>query len=330
MKTSRRFLVLATLLAVTSARAADPAVTADALWGNPAKGIEFFNTKFLKESKKIILPTLYVRMMDWGRVSAVTQTSALQSMSGRRDSTVRDTKEIVATVDTALIAEIAGALYADLAAKLRAAGYEVVTFDEVKTHATFAGLSIKPIDAKLGAVSDEVNMNKVRFRYLKIPPAGFPVYAPPIQGPLWPMRSALKELGAHAMIVTYTFEPIVMEAESRRSAVNTAHAKATAQLRLASAYAEFLNPKAAGGSIKTTEPRRLSDNVGEIGPVADVSPDTANALSSALGGLFGTGSIKSRKNLLALNPDKARLREYLLAGGQAFNDVVVRGLTSAK
>jgi hypothetical protein len=323
---------LTALLAVTSLHAADnataaSAVTADALWGNSPKAIEYFNVKFLKESKKIVLPTLYIRMMNWGRVSAVTQTSALQSMAGRRDSTVRDTKEIVATMEPEFVRGVANELYADLAAKLRASGYEVVTHDEAKSNAILAALPLEKIDPKTGAVSDEVNMGKVRFRYMKIAPDGMPVYDPPIQGPLWPMRNALKELGAHAMIVTYTFEPIVMEAESKRGiSSNTAHAKTTARLQLANANALFLNAKAAGGTIQTKEARRLTDNVGDIVPVADVSPSTANALSSALGGLFGGGSIKSRKNLLALEPNKDLMREYMLAGGKAFNDIVARSL----
>ena len=108
MKTSRLATVSAALALsawfVTSLHAADTAaapdtpVTADTLWGTPPKGVDFTGVKYLKESKKIVIPTLYIRMMDWGRVTAVTQTSALQSMAGRRDSTVRDTKEIVASI----------------------------------------------------------------------------------------------------------------------------------------------------------------------------------------------------------------------------------------
>jgi hypothetical protein len=317
------------LLPLSSVLATDNAVTAEALWGNPPKTIEFFNVKFMKESKKIVLPTLYIRMMNWGRVTAVTQTSALQSMAGRRDSTVRDTKEIVASIDPELVQGVATELYADLATKLRASGYEVITADEVKNNATIAALPHEKVDPKTGAVSDEVNMGKVRFRYMKIAPQGMPVYDPPIQGPLWPMRNALKELGANAMIVTYTFEPMVMESESKRGiSSNTAHAKATARLQLSSGYAQFLNVKSAGGSIHAKEPRRLTDNVGDIVPVANVSPTTANALSSALGGLFGGGSITSRKNLLALEANKDLLREYMLAGGKAFNDVIAQSLTA--
>jgi hypothetical protein len=315
------------LHAADTAAVADTPVTADTLWGTPVKGVEFFGVKNLKESKKIVVPTLYIRMMDWGRVTAVTQTSALQSMAGRRDSTVRDTKEIVASVDPELVRGIANDLYADLTQKLRGIGYEVMTHDDVKSHATFAALPLEKPDPKTGVVSDSVNMNKVRFRYMKIAPQGMPVYDPPIQGPLWPMRHALKELGTGAMIITYTFEPLVMESESKRGiSSNSAHAKATATLRLASGSAEFVNPKYAGGVIRTKEPRGLNDNVGDIVPVANVSPKTANALSAGLGSLFGGGSISSRKNLLALEANPERLREYMLAGGKAFNDVVVRSL----
>lgn len=123
--------------------AAEAAATADSLSGNPTKGIEYFNVTFVKESKRIVLPTLYIRMMDWGRVTAVTQTSALQWMAGRRDSTVRDTKEIVASVDQELVRSVAAELYADLAAKLRTTGYEVVTHEEAKSNAILAALPLE-------------------------------------------------------------------------------------------------------------------------------------------------------------------------------------------
>ncbi|HYP18401.1 MAG TPA: hypothetical protein VEQ65_14410, partial [Opitutus sp.] len=61
----------------------------------------------------------------------------------------------------------------------------------------------------------------------------------------------------------------------------------------------------------------------------DASPQFANNLSKALS-YIGGGSINASKGLYVCELDQTALRASLLAAGKAFNDEVVRGLSSAR
>lgn len=324
--------VLFALSTFTLANAAEPTLTAAELFGSPPKKVNFVAIKYLKPAKRVIVPTVYVRMMNWGRISSVVQTSALQSLSGKANSSARSTMEVAAPIEVALVREIADALYADLVRQLRAQGLEVLTHEDIKTNPTIAGLRAEAPDPAYGVPLEKVTLGKSKARYLRVAPTGLPNIDAPIQGPLWPMRSVFKELDGHGLIVTYTFDPVALQAEKRHGiGSNTASTNANASLQLAAgSLAHVLTSKGALAGIGVSESVIVAERVGAIVPVADVSPRYANALSAALGELTKSGSISSKKGLYALEADSPLLRDHAIAGGRAFNEVIAQTLGNAR
>ncbi|HYP18144.1 MAG TPA: hypothetical protein VEQ65_13105, partial [Opitutus sp.] len=119
--------------AVAAAALSSSAAASAPAFSIPAKQVDVTGAKYLKPSQRILLPTLNVEVLNWGKITSVTQTSALQMLGGANNSTARSTREVAVPADVTALRAVAGELYDDLAAKLRAAGWDVVTHAEAKS-----------------------------------------------------------------------------------------------------------------------------------------------------------------------------------------------------
>lgn len=293
----------------------------------PEKQIDVMNIKHLKTAKRILLPTAYVEVLNWGKITSVTQTSALQTLGGASNSTARSTMEVAVPSDVALLRGIADELYLDLATKLRAAGWEVITFDDVKSDPTFAKQKQEDTDPKIGAPVRKVSLGKQKMHYTVVAPTGMPVLDPGMTMPLFGLRSLLKDRETHALETTYRFDPIALTAKGRHGiGSNTASTAAAANLTLSYAQATFVTSKLAPGNVRIKEPVAVVGDIGEIKKAADVSPQVANAISEALTFLGNAGSISSNKGLYICEVDQPALKTSILLAGKTFNDEIVKGL----
>ncbi|ATC62832.1 hypothetical protein CMV30_01995 [Nibricoccus aquaticus] len=296
----------------------------------PAKQIDTVSIKHLKSAKRILLPTANVEVLNWGKITSVTQTSALQTLGGASTSSARSTMEVAVPSDVPMLRAVADELYQDLATKLRAAGWEVLTFDDVKADPVFIKQSQEKTDPKIGAPVRKLTLGKQKMHYTVVAPAGMPVFDPGMTMPLWGLRSLLKDRDTHALEATYRFDPIALTAKSRHGiGSNTASTAAEANLTLSHAQGTFVTSKLAPGNVRLKEPIAVAGNIGEIKKAADVSPQLANAISEALTFLGNAGAISSNKGLYICDVDQAALKTSILLAGKIFNDEIVKGLGKA-
>ncbi|WP_438483148.1 hypothetical protein [Oleiharenicola lentus] len=293
----------------------------------PADEIDITGAKYLKSSKRMLLPSVNVEVMNWGKITSVVSTSALQSLGGAKNSSARSTMEVAVPSNVAMLRGVASELYDDLATKLRAAGWEVLTYDEAKSDPILSGIKQELTDAKLGAPVRKVNLGKQKMNYTIATPPGMPAMDPGMTMPMFGLRSLLKARDTHSLETTYRFDPIAMQGERRHGiGSNTASTSAAANLALAHAQATFVTNKTAFGWVKIKSPIPVAGDVGEIKKAADVSPKVANALSEALSFLGPGGSINASKGLYIAELDEAALKANLLLAGKAFNDEIIKGL----
>ena len=233
--------------------------------------------------------------------------------------------EVAVPSDIAVLRSVAAELYLDLATKFRAAGWEVIVYDDLKSEAAVAGLKQEKVDEKLGAPIRKVNLGKQKMHYTIASPEGMPVLDPGMTMPLWGLRSLVKEKGMHALETTYRFDPVALQGKSRHGiGSNTASTSAEANLVFSWAQGVFISDKWAPGWIRLKSPIAVVGGIGEVKKAADVSPEFANGLSKALS-YIGGGSISSQKGLYVCDLDQAALKKSLLTAGTAFNDELVRG-----
>ncbi len=329
MKASSLGLCFLLAVGATTAVAQTPAAPAPT-FSIPAKQLDLMGTKYLKVSKRILLPTVNLEVMNWGKISSVTQTSALQTLGGASNSTQRSTMEVAVPSDIAALRAVATELFTDLATKLRAAGWDVIPTDDPKAGPVFAAAKHEEVDEKLGAPIRKVTLGKQKMHYTIAAPVGLPTMAQGFMMPFWDVRSLLGEMASHAVDVTYRFDPVALQGESKHGLTrNSASTSAQANLMLVHAKAFFATPKGAIGSISLKSPVAVVGGIGEIKKAADVSPELANGLSKALS-LFAGGAITSKKGLYVCELDQAALTASLLLAGKAFNDEIVKGFATER
>ena len=91
--------------------------------------------------------------------------------------------------------------------------------------------------------------------------------------------------------------------------------------------AAFVSSKLAPANIPTRNSRPIAFNVGTLKSAKDVSPEWNNVLSKVLSDTFvGVGAISAKKQVLVIEPDVAAIKAGAIAGGKAFDDMIVRGL----
>ncbi len=330
MKNALRSLLACSLLSLASATLAHAAeTTAD--FTIPAKQLDITGAKhFAKTTKRVLILGVNLEVMNWGKISSVTQTSALQTLGGASNSSTRSTLEIAVPSDVAALRSVADALYADLTAKLTAAGYEVVLFEKVAGTAAILGASTESVDPKLGAATRKVTLGKQKMSYTIATPAGMPTFTWGMTMPLFSLRSVLKEQDANALELTYRFDPVALQGKSRHGITsNSASTSAEANLVFAFGQASLLTPKIMPGWVRLKSPVPVLGGVGEIKKIEDASPALANGISSALS-LIAGGAINSKKGIYLCELDQPALNASLLLAGKAFNDEVVRGIAGAK
>lgn len=314
------------LLACVSLAIPAGSIAAEPEFSIPSKQIDVTGVKYLKTSKRILLPTVNIEVLNWGKITSVTQTSALQTLGGDDNSTSRSTMEVAIPSDVPALRAVAGELYTDLATKLRAAGWEVITYDEGKANPALANIRQESVDPKIGAPVRKVNLGKQKMHYTQAAPVGMPTMNPGMTMPMWGLRQMLTELGTHAMETTYRFDTVALEGKSRHGiGTNTASTSAQANLVLAHADALFLSNKWAGGKVRLKAPIGIAGDIGEIKKIEDASPTAANALSAGLS-LLGGGAINSKKGIYIAELDQASLRASILSAGKAFNDEIIKGV----
>jgi hypothetical protein len=271
----------------------------------------------LRASPTIVVPAIYLELGVAGKVSATKQ--------GGSNTVKAKAHWAVGGLDAKFAQGIAQKIHDDLVAKLRAAGYTVKTYADIKDLEAMQKVERRPSDPVWGApVAKSVLLGDAAT--LIVGPGDGQVFK---TGMAWgtfnQFVSRTKSVLGEGTILIPTFTiaaPQAWATTERGYKRIGAAAHVAPGMNLTSARAEFLTDKGSGGSIMTSEQIiNLNEKVGEL-TEKDTTSHAGNAISAALGTLTGTGSIKGASGYYHLEIDRAAYEAAVLRGALAFNTVI--------
>lgn len=303
-----------------------------------AMAVNVGKEKHLKDSNTLIIPTVYVGFPVEGKVGVSKQGSALQTLGGGNANSVKASASFtVSGLDKALAQGIAKQIQDDLVAQLRAAGYTVLTYDDIKDRDFVKG-------------ADRTDMAKDGAGMILSPP-GAPdlMWVTPtdeqsfktgMNGGVFNqfIRFGKPRFTDGILLVpqfTFTAPQLVGSTGAGYSTISAAvDAFPTMLLNSASVPWMTNKPKvemgggnAAGVVLKA--PVKLADNVGTLAK-EDKTPTAANALSKGLSMLSGAGSISASSAKYVMTIDQAAYTAAALKGAREFNAEVAKVAAAAK
>jgi hypothetical protein len=291
------------------------AAGAQEVFSNPARQIEVIG-KIKTGQRVVIVPTLMLKWMTYGKVSKTASPHAFQ----QNTRAARSTTEVVSPADPAAMVQLSQALYMDLVEKLRAAGWEVVTADALA--AEQLKWSTIPVDPALGLPSDEFTYDAER-RYAIAAPDGMPVlktvaggkFLAPGNGML--INRIAKERDAAVLIPTFIFDTAELDQSTRQGFNNvTATTSANAAL-LIGGSANVSSPRGFM-TVAVRQPVTVAEDIGALRKLDARGDDRFTATVRFLGGLA-----KVSKAAYAVEADSARLQAEALRAGGGFNAEIV-------
>ncbi|MBI5792753.1 MAG: hypothetical protein HZA63_14885 [Rhodocyclales bacterium] len=307
-------------------------VSAETLAGKRATPIavpvEAINPEdLLSSGKTLLIPTAYVTLVTEGRVSASKQAGALQ----QGNATARAAANFkVLGIDKAYAQQLAKAALDNLIGQLRAAGYTVLTYADVKDREPFRSAA-----REAGPKADsEGGLNT-----LTVAPSDEQLFQSGFNGGLFSefISGGKTRIGDATLIIPqYNFHAPQAWAESSRgyksvsATTNVVHG-----MNMASARVTWLGQPVSRmmrgiPGVATTKPViNVSEKVGNLSQGVDASPTAANALSSALSN-FGSGNIQRTVTNYELAIDREAFAAGVMNGVQNFNAEVAKVAAAAK
>lgn len=281
----------------------------------------------LGSGKTLLIPTAYVTLVTDGRVSASKQAGALQ----QGNATARAAANFkVLGIDKAYAQQLARAALDNLVGQLRAAGYTVLTYADVKDRDVFRNAA-REAGPKANSEGD--------LNTLTVAPSDEQLFQSGFNGGLFSefISGGKTRIGDATLIIPqYSFHAPQAWAESSRgynsvsATTNVVHG-----MNMASARVNWLGQPVSRmmrgiPGVATTKPViNVSEKVGNLSSGVDASPTAANSLSSALAS-FGGGSIQRTVTNYELAIDREAFAIGVMNGVQSFNAEVAKVAAAAK
>ena len=284
------------------------------------------------DSPIIIVPTVFVKLPLSGKIFAVKQGSALSTLGGGSANTVRASAHyVVSGLDKKLAQEIAGKVYDDFVAQLRAAGFTVKTYADIKDLDFVKAAGRESADGDLGLPTEKDRSGNVV--YAVAAPGDEQAFQSGLSSGVFNQFAHLgkSKFSEGTMIIpTYTIAAPQAWGETG-SGVGTISASANVQpgMSLMSAGAPLLTAKGGWGGVQTKAPVRISEKVGEL-TKEDTTSHAGNAFSKSLSLLSGAGSITGSSANYQFTIDPAAYETGVLTGAAAFNAEVAKIAGEAK
>lgn len=280
-----------------------------------SKQVDVDKGKSLREMQKVIVPTVVLRLAARGSLTVVNQGRFFQTDGNTAKATA---KFIVGGLDKAYIQGLAKQLQDDFVARLRSAGYTVLTYDDIKDHAEVTGMKRYKPDATYGVPADGYGATKNT--YLWAFPTDDQAIDPPFQGYAWGFRKIMKELDAGLMVPEYTIEAPLLTGSKKHGVSSRGASVSVLPEMLVGAWLPVNTAKGGWGSIRLKSAiGDLADSIGTVGEAKDNSPEFANALSKSLSLITGLGGISAKSGVYGMIPDRALYTAALLRGAISFN-----------
>jgi hypothetical protein len=257
------------------------------------KQIDLDGGKHLKDMKTIIIPTVLLRVSARGSLTVVNQGRFFETDGNTAKATA---KFVVAGLDKAYIQDLARQLQNDLVARLRNAGFTVLTWDDIKANPEVVAMKRYKADAPYEVPTGGPTGSKNT--YLMAFPSDEQAIDPPFQGYAWGFRKVAKDLDAGIMVPEYLVEAPLLTGAKKHGVSTRGVTVSVFPEMTVSAFMPFNTAKGAWGSLRLKSAiGDLADSVGTLGEAKDNSPEFANALSKGLAQLSGVGAISSKVNV---------------------------------
>jgi hypothetical protein len=319
-----------------AAKSATPAVAPT----SPMAVVGGYPEDLTSYGKTVVVPTAYVKFLAQGKVFVAKQGSALQQMAsgGSANSVKASAKYKVIGLDKALAQSIAKQAYDDFVAKLRAAGYNVLTYDDVKGRDYVQGAAREKADATWGIPTESPQGSSDT--YLVAAPSDAQQFKIGFTGMFSEFMSRGKPKFEDAAIVIPTYTIVAPQVWGE---TGSGYNRISAQINTAPgmnlnyAAAPWMGkPKVRMGGSKAPGVftkgyvTNITPKAGELVKAADTTPTAANALSKGLSLLGGGGSISAQSADYTFTIDKVAYTAGAMKGIGDFNSEVAKFAATAK
>jgi hypothetical protein len=285
----------------------------------------------LDTDKTLVVPTLYIKLVTSGRVSAAKQSGLF---SGGNATARASAAYKVAGLDKAYAQQLAQAAYDDFVAQLRQAGYKVLTYADVKDRDAVRSAQRDTSAGPLGLPESSEGGNT----FITAAPSDEQFFKSGLGGGAFAeFQSGGKSrfLDATLIIPQFTFHSPQAWAEGSRGYRSvSAEANVAEGMNMFQANAHWMGQprsrmmRGIPGVATKTQLVNVTEKAGSLTKVADTTPQAANALSGALS-LFGAGNIQRSGSEYLMTIDREAYSRGVLNGVRSFNAEVARAAAAA-
>ncbi len=275
---------------------------------NPVPHLQMDALKTFRASNTILVPTMLLRVATDGSVF-VTKGAGSSTASAKGSYSVNG-------LDKAALTALSAQLQDDLVKRLKADGWNVLTFDDIKGDPEVAQMARRTADGALGFPQEKDAGN--RTNYAIVTPTEAQNIKPAMQGLHWTFRNVAKARNATVIIPQIDIIAPQVWGETRKGYSSaSASVKTAPGMNLNYAMIIALNGKGGGGVVLKTKYAvvNLSENVGTFVDAKSKTPSAANGISKGLGILSGAGSISRASAAYQFQIEPKTFDEAVLRGG---------------
>lgn len=316
------FLIVATVALPRLASAADYALAPDFL-ANPAAHVVTDGAKVFRVTDTLLVPTIYLRVATEGSVFASKGIGG-STASAKGSFTVHG-------LEKPALHALATQLYTQFVQDLKAAGWKVLTYDDVKDDPEVVKMERRNGDGALGLPTEKTSDG--RTHYAIATPSDAQNFTPAMQGLHWTFRHVGKARNATVIVPSIDIVAPQVWGETRKG-YSSASAKVNTGPGMNMNYAMILvlTPKGGGGVVMKTKYAvvNTTENAGAFVDAKNTSPAAANGLSKGLSILGGGGSINRSSAAYQFAIEPSAFSAGVLRGGGAFLGHVTKVVTAEK
>lgn len=286
----------------------------------------------LDSQKTVVVPTLYLTLLTDGRVAAAKQSG----LFGGNNSVKAAASYQVAGLDKAFAQQLAQAAYDDFVGRLRAAGYTVLTYADVKDREFVRGARRETEAGPMGLPTFSEGGNN----YVVATPSDEQFFRKGLGGGWFAeFLGGGKNLFTDATLIipTYTFHaPQAWTDTSAGYKSISAEANVAEGMNLWTANAHWVGqPKSRmmrgiPGVATREQLINVTEKAGSVVKAEDTTPQAANVVSGLLSALSGAGRITASSALYRLTVDRAAYSQGVMNGVRAFNAEVAKAAAEAR
>ncbi len=293
-----------------------------------AKSLNVDGEKQFKGADKILIPTVVVRFATRGSLTVVNQGRFFET-DGK--TAKAKGKFVVAGLDKEYVQGLALQIQNDLVARLRGAGYTVLTYDDIKGNPEVVAMKRHKADADYGMPTGGGPPGS-KNTYLMAFPSDEQAIDPPFQGYAWGFRKLLKEMDVAMLVPEYIIDAPLLTGSKKHGVSSRGASVAVFPEMVANGFYFFATAKGGYGSIRLKDViGDVADDVGEIGDAKDDSPKLANAIAAGLSQLSALGAdLQAKSGTWGLKVDRAKYSAGVIRGLGSLNMAATDAMRATK